>query len=78
MFNLLAVLGIAGAIEATELDSQVLPRDFPVMLALTIALFLMARGKSGGGHINRVEAGLLLVTYGGYMVWLYLSETKVI
>jgi cation:H+ antiporter len=75
MFNLLAVLGIAGMIRTAHLSTTVLQRDFPVMLLLTFALYLMARGRHGGsGEINRIEAGLLLAAYAGYLAWLYVSE----
>jgi cation:H+ antiporter len=74
MFNLLTVLGLASMIEPADLSAVVLERDFPVMLALTVALFIMSRGKHGKGQINRIEASLLLSAYGGYLVWLYFSE----
>ena len=77
MFNLLTVLGIAGMIRATPLEATVLRRDFPVMLLLTLALFLMARGRHGSnGKINRLEGTLLILTYAGYLYWLFVSEIK--
>jgi cation:H+ antiporter len=74
MFNSLAVIGVATSIRATTLSNQVLYRDFAVMFALTVALFLMAYGFRGVGKINRLEASILLLSYVGYMVWLYQSE----
>lgn len=74
MFNILAVLGIAAVIKDTTLEYSVLHRDFPFMLGLTVALFFMARGLRGKGHISRLEAGFLLVSYAAYLLWLYLSE----
>lgn len=75
MFNLLAVLGIAATIKSAPLENSVLQRDYPFMIGLTIALFFMARGQHGKGHVSRLEAGILLASYVAYMVWLYLSET---
>jgi cation:H+ antiporter len=72
MFNLLAVLGLPGVINPTALDPEVLTRDIPVMIGLTLALLFMAYGFLGrGGRINRFEAALLLVAYIAYQSLLY-------
>lgn len=74
MFNLLGVLAMPGLIYPSAVPGGVLMRDFPVMIGLTVALFLMAYGFGGReGRINRVEGGLLLSAYIGYMYWLYLD-----
>lgn len=73
MFNLLAVLGLPGLIAPHVLDDGVLSREFPVMFGLSIALFFMAYGIRGIGKINRIEGSLLLLSYAGYMSWLYFS-----
>lgn len=72
MFNLLAVLGLPGVIHPTALDPEVLTRDIPLMIGLTVALLVMAYGFLGrGGRINRIEAALLLITYIAYQSLLY-------
>jgi cation:H+ antiporter len=73
MFNLLAVLALPGLIAPSQLEPAVLQRDFPVVVALTILLFLMAYGFKGPGRINRVEGGVLLACFAGYMTWLGLT-----
>lgn len=73
MFNLLAVLALPGLIAPSVLEPAVLLRDFPVVLALTVALFIMAYGFTGPGRINRVEGGLLLTSFVAYMSWLGLT-----
>ena len=73
LFNLLAVLGIPGLIHPLGIGDDVLFRDYPVMLGLTLALFVMAYGVRGPGRINRVEGGLLLACYFGYQTLLYFS-----
>ncbi len=70
MFNLLAVLALPGLILPSTLDAAVMQRDFPVMIGLTIALFVMAYGFRGPGRINRIEGGLLLAAFAAYMAWL--------
>ncbi|HED39620.1 MAG TPA: calcium/sodium antiporter [Chromatiales bacterium] len=72
MFNILGVMALPGLIYPSVVPEGVLSRDYPVMIALTIALLLMAYGFRGReGKINRVEGGLLLAAYCGYMYWLY-------
>ena len=73
MFNLLVVLGIPGLISPHFIDTSILERDFPFMIGLSIALFLMAYGFKGEGRINRFEGGLLLGGYVAYMVVLYFT-----
>jgi cation:H+ antiporter len=47
LFNILAVLGIAGVVGPGEFEADVLLRDYPLMIALTAALYFMGRvGKS--------------------------------
>ncbi|QJX01381.1 hypothetical protein HML84_13020 [Alcanivorax sp. IO_7] len=57
LFNTLAVVGIAGAITPVPTEPAVLYRDWVVMAALTVALFLFGYGfrGAGTGRINRVE-----------------------
>ena len=71
MFNLLVVFGIPGLISPHILDPAILQRDFPFMIGLSVALFLMAYGFKGEGRINRFEGSLLLGGYTTYMVVLY-------
>ena len=70
MFNLLAVLGIAAAIQPGAFAADVLTRDYPLMIGLAIILFAMAYGFRGPGRINRVEGATLLAIFAGYQTWL--------
>ena len=71
MFNMLVVFGIPGLMSPHIIDSAILERDFPFMIGLSIALFIMAYGFKGQGRINRFEGSLLLGGYVSYMVILY-------
>lgn len=73
LFNLLAVLGIPGLLQPLAIDSEVLTRDYPIMIGLTLMFFVMAFGFRGKGRINRVEGGILLACYLGYQTLLYFS-----
>ena len=75
MFNLLGVMGLPGLIHPGGFDGAVLSRDFPVMIVLTLALFIMCYGFRGPGRLNRIEGAVLLSAFVGYMVWLYMSAT---
>jgi len=67
IFNTLGVLGVMGTIRATEIDTSALWRDFPIMFAFTIAMFLFALIK---GSFNRVAGGTLLIGYFSYIGYL--------
>ena len=72
LFNILAVLGIAGVVGPGGFDQAVLTRDFPLMIGLTIVLYLMVRGlrNSDHGSIQRWAGGLLLAVFIGYQLWI--------
>ncbi len=74
IFNLLAVLGMPGLINPSRIDAEVLSRDYPVMLILTLVLFAMAFGIRGPGRLNRVEGALLVVAFVAYQSLLYFTE----
>jgi cation:H+ antiporter len=73
MFNILGVLGVAGLIQPSHFVPDVLLRDFPVMIGLTIALFIMAYGFRGPGRINRIEGAILFSTFAAYLAYLYFT-----
>lgn len=74
MFNLLAVVGIAGAIAPMPtVPQELIMRDWPMVMGLTIALFIFGYGFRGRqGRINRFEGAALLsayVIYTGYLIY---------
>ncbi|MBV1788719.1 calcium/sodium antiporter [Marinobacterium sp. D7] len=70
LFNTLAVIGIAGAIQPMVVEPEVLYRDWMVMAALTFSLFILGYGIRKAGHINRLEGGILTLVYAGYAGYL--------
>ncbi|QTR49492.1 calcium/sodium antiporter [Candidatus Thiothrix anitrata] len=70
LFNTLAVVGIAGVIAPMQVGSEVLSRDWAVMFAITVGLFIMAYGLRKPGHLTRWEGILLLSAYLAYTGWL--------
>lgn len=73
LFNLLAVLGIPGLLHPLAIEFEVLTRDYPIMIGLTLMFFVMAYGFRAPGRINRLEGGILLACYLGYQTLLYFS-----
>ncbi len=75
LFNILGVLGIAGVIGPSVFDDILLIRDFPLMIVLAIALYLMARGFKNAGHgcIQRWAGAVLLSTFIIYQTLIFMT-----
>jgi cation:H+ antiporter len=74
MFNLLAVVGIAGVISPMpSFAPEVLTRDWTSMVVLTVLLLVMAFGFKKQGRINRIEGGFLLFLFAAYNSYLVYS-----
>lgn len=67
VFNTLGVIGLAGLIAPATVSPQLITRDLPVLVALTVVLVVFAMGAPGKGRINRVEGGLLVAAFAVYM-----------
>ncbi|MCO4321942.1 calcium/sodium antiporter [Aliidiomarina quisquiliarum] len=75
LFNTLAVVGLAGVITPITVASEVITRDWLLMLVLTLLLAAFAwRPKSWLPHrparINRLEGGVFVAIYVSYISWL--------
>ncbi len=68
IYNLLAVIGLAGVIQPTALEPEVLMLHVPVMVAFTVGLYLLAYNyrNKGDARIHRGHGVLLLVAFVGY------------
>lgn len=72
IFNTLAVVGLAAAIQPLSVDPEVLYRDWTLMLGLTLALLVMGFGLTGWRKlISRGDGVLLLAVYIGYTGYLF-------
>ena len=68
IFNLLVVVGVASIILPIMTDSDILKRDMPINIGITLALLVMLLD----GHLGRIEAIFLLVlmvAYIGLLIW---------
>ncbi len=72
IFNLLAVVGIAGIIQPLSLDEDVLTLHYPVMGMLTVVVFILAYNRRAKVQLTRPIGGALLAVfliYQGFVVW---------
>ncbi|MEW8296353.1 MAG: calcium/sodium antiporter [Candidatus Thiodiazotropha sp.] len=73
LYNLLAVMSIPGLVAPGPFSAEVIARDLPVMMALTLFLFFMGYGLGKQGRINRLEGLFLLLCFIGYQSLLFFS-----
>lgn len=66
IFNLLAVIGVAAAIEPSALAPTVLSLHIFVMVAFTLVLFAMTYEYNGNAELSRLEGLALLVAFIAY------------
>ncbi|MEZ9600147.1 calcium/sodium antiporter [Vibrio sp. 10N.286.46.A8] len=71
VFNILAVMGIPGILNPSILSEFAMGRDFWVMLGVSLLLVIMALGKSRS--VNRIEGGVLIVTFVAYQSYLLMN-----
>ena len=68
LFNTIAVLAIPGLIHPSVVPTEVLSRDYPVMLSLTVLLFIVSYKFSKKHIINRFEGVILVIVFSLY-IW---------
>jgi cation:H+ antiporter len=71
IFNILAVLGVGALINPAAIDPAAGTRDSYVMIAATLAIFLMAMSFKNRRRINRIEGGFLLAGFIAYQFVLF-------
>lgn len=76
LFNTLIVIGIAAVIRPVPVTAEILNRDMPVLLALTLGLFVLGYGVRKAGVINRFKGLLLVLCYLGYTLYLIADATS--
>lgn len=71
LFNLLAVMSMPALIAPSLIENTTLLIDYPIMLALTVAMLLVALPRKGNAVITKFEGSLLLISFVSYMLLLY-------
>lgn len=74
IFNTLGVISVPGFINAYTIPDDVLTRDFPIMVGLTLFLLAVAYFTHKGKGMYRVSGILFLLCFIGYQVTLYIHS----
>jgi cation:H+ antiporter len=69
LFNMLFIGGLSALIHPLAVQPRVLTADLPVMVGITLAVFLMTLRPPF--RFERWQGGILLAVYLTYMVWLF-------
>jgi cation:H+ antiporter len=71
LFNTLGVVGLAAVIQPIEVGTEVLLRDWSLMLVMTLLMAVFAIGWKGRpGRISRLEGAMLLTLFIGYTAFM--------
>ncbi|WP_084130401.1 calcium/sodium antiporter [Demequina sp. NBRC 110055] len=70
LFNTLGVVGIAGLIQPAMVSDDLLHRDLPFLMLMTVMLVALGYHWKRDGRINRVEGGVFLALWLAYTVYL--------
>ena len=72
IFNILAVLPFAGLIAPGPVDPEAITRDIPMMIAITLLLFVLCFSRQlGYFRITRFKGALLVLSFVGYQILLF-------
>ena len=77
IFNLLAVIGVAAAIQPATMPPSVLSLHIFVMVAFTLVLFAMTYEYDGRGAISRFEGFMLVVAYLAFSTYVVLQNVRI-
>lgn len=77
IFNILAVIGVAGTIAPTALAPSVLSLHIFVMVAFTLVLFAMTYDYDGKSELSRIEGIALLAAYFAYITYVAVQNVRI-
>jgi cation:H+ antiporter len=72
IFNVFFILGLCACIRALEVQSQIIFREVPLMIGLSVLFFLLALDN----EISRLEGGMLFLGIVAYTSWLVVESLK--
>ncbi len=78
IFNILGVLGICAIISPIKVKSNILKKEIPMSLGITVLLLLLLfeglNFTSGNYGLSRIDTLILLVFFAGFMWYIYKSS----
>lgn len=77
IFNLLAVIGVAAAIQPAVLPPSILSTHIFVMVAFTLILFAMTYEYDGCGTISRFKGFLLVTAYTAFTTYVVVQNVRI-
>lgn len=75
IFNILGVIGVPGLIATYHIPDEVFTRDLPVMLGLTILLFVFSFATRKGKGMYRMTGIIFILCFIGFETNLYLETS---
>lgn len=76
IFNLLIVLGACAAITPVVVNKDVIKRDYPVSILVVLIFGALMFIGTETNTLSRIEAGIMLVLFIGYIIWTIISAMK--
>jgi cation:H+ antiporter len=76
IFNTLGVISVPGFIQTYTIPNEVLTRDLPIMLGLTIFLLALAFFTHRGKGMSRIAGSLLLICFIAFQATLYTQSVQ--
>lgn len=71
IFNILAVLSLAGLIAPGTIDPEAVSRDAPIMMGVTLLLLILCFGRRGSFSLTRTNGGILFACFIGYQALVF-------
>ena len=72
IFNTLGVIGVPGLIQSYTVPNEILSRDLPIMLGITLLFMLLSLITRKAGGMHRISSAILLFCFIAFQVTLYM------
>lgn len=76
IFNLLIVLGACAVITPVVVNKDVIKRDYPVSILVVLIFGALMFIGTETNTLGRLEAGIMLVLFVGYVIWTIMAAMK--
>lgn len=73
LFNLMVVVGLCAIMQTIAVEKETIQRDIPISLAAAVLMLIFSWTD---GTVNRLEGGILLILFAGYIILMIRSALK--